>query len=103
MAKVKKIDIYVGAFQDLKKRLEDLEDDDSKRVTKAIGWNISNLFSNNDVLVGDLSDDSCRYSKTGILATLVLEEDNEVHWYVHPEPSDLKLMEAPITCNKKMK
>lgn len=103
MAKVKNIDVYVNAFQDLKERIEDLDNDDAKRVAKAIGWNLSNLLSNDDVLVGDLSEDSCRYSKTGIPATLVLEEDNEVHWYVHPERSDLKLLEAPVTCSKRRK
>ncbi|MBE3087252.1 MAG: hypothetical protein IMZ52_10690 [Actinobacteria bacterium] len=100
MTKIKSIAVYTNAFQDLKRRIEDLDHDDAKRVAKDIGWNLSNLLSNDDIFVGDLSDDSCRYSQTGISATLVLEEDNEVHWYANPEPGDLKLIEAPITCNR---
>jgi len=103
MSKVKSIGVYINAFQDLKERIENLDHDDAERVAKDVGRNLSNLLSNDDVFVGDLSDDSCRYSQTGIQATLVLEEDNEVHWYANPEPGDLKLIEAPITCNKKRK
>lgn len=103
MSKFKNINVYVDSFQDLKERIDDLDSDDAKRVSKDIGQNLIRLLSNDDIWVGDLSEDPCKYGRTGITATLVLEEDNEVHWYTNPERSDLKLIEAPVTCNKKRK
>lgn len=105
MAKVKRMGIYADAFEDLKDRIDDLGYDHLKKeVMDDVARELSDILLEKDIIVGDLSENPCRYKRTGIPATLVLEEDDTVRWYVNPdERSDLRLFEAPVTCSKRRK
>jgi len=91
------ITVYHNAFNVLKKRIDILNSVEKEVIIEAVTEQIEKVLLNKDIHVCDISEKSCKVTFAGTPATLVLEEDNSVNWYVIPDRhSDLKLLDVHV-------